>query len=200
MTIVAKAVEMAQLLLADKLPHIRSAVDATAGNGRDTLFLAKMTAPAAKIWAFDIQTAALANTHKLLTENGLEAKVQLVNDSHSRILSHVRAPLDIVMYNLGYLPGGDRTLATDRATTIASLTQVMPSLALGGLISVVAYPGYPAGRIEHEAVRAFLGNLPQTEFTVGCWSMLNQRNDPPLLYIIQRIRGDFHEDSTPHED
>ncbi|MDR3593016.1 MAG: class I SAM-dependent methyltransferase [Negativicutes bacterium] len=190
-TIAANAVEMAQRLLTERLPAAGCAVDATAGNGRDTLFLAKKTAPHAQLWAFDIQTSALANTQKLLVEHGLADKVRLVHDCHSRIASHIQGTVDIVMYNLGYLPGGDRALTTGRETTIASLTGVLPQLALGGLITVVAYPGYPAGRVEHEAVRLFLAALPQNEFTVGCWSMLNQRNDPPLLYIIQRIRGEL---------
>jgi hypothetical protein len=195
--IAANAVEMAQQLLADKLLHSLRAVDATAGNGRDTLFLAKMTPAAAQIWAFDIQSSALVNTQKRLTEHGLETKVQLVNDCHSKIQHYIHEPLDAIMYNLGYLPGGGRTIVTEPATTIASLTQALPLLAVGGLISVVAYPGYPAGRMEHEAVRSFLIALPQNVFTVGCWSMQNQKNDPPLLYIIQRIRGELSEKSAP---
>lgn len=200
MMIVAKAVEMAKRLLTEKLPQVRFAVDATAGNGHDTLFLARLTPPQAVIWAFDVQAAALENTGKLLSKHRLDHKVRLVNDCHSQIHLHVRQPLDAVTYNLGYLPGGDKGLTTREETTIASLTHVLPMLALGGLISIVAYPGHPAGKMEQEAVRSFLAGLPQTEFTVGCWSMLNQRNDPPLLYIIQRIKGDLCENSTSCED
>ncbi len=198
--IAANAVQMARQLLADNLPGARCVVDATAGNGRDTLFLAEKTAPQAAIWAFDIQTSALANTAKLLAEHGLAAKVRLVSECHSRIQRHIREPVDIVMYNLGYLPGGDHALATAPATTVASLAAVLPLLAPGGLISIVAYPGHPPGRIENEAVRSLLATLPQSEYTVGCWSMLNQKNDPALLYIIQRIRGDLRENPTPRQN
>lgn len=200
MTILVRAVEMAQRLLTDRLSTADAALDATAGNGHDTLFLAKLTPPDAEIWAFDIQASALANTHKILVENGLVDKVRLVNACHSRIAIHIRQPLDVVMYNLGYLPGGDREMTTQGSTTIASLTQVIPLLSVGGLVSIVAYPGHPSGLREHAAVRDFLTDLPPNEYIVGCWSMPNQKKDPPVLYIVQRIRGEMRENPSPREN
>jgi hypothetical protein len=90
------------------------------------------------------------------------------------------------MFNLGYLPGGDHSFTTRAATTVAALGRITGLLAPGGLITVVAYPGHPAGDEENAAVADYLARLPQETFTVAVWRMVNQRNRPPILYIIGR--------------
>ena len=182
-----KAVEMAHSLLATRLAAARTAVDATAGNGHDTLFLARNTPADAAVWAFDVQPAALAATARRLAAAGLTGKCRLVQACHARVDEHLAGPIDAAMFNLGYLPGGSHELTTTAATTVAALRKFIGLLAAGGLISVVAYPGHPAGREENLAVAAFLAGLPQTAFTAACWRMLNQKNEPPVLYIVEKI-------------
>ena len=107
-----KAVTMAERLLKDKLVGAKCAVDATCGNGHDTLLLAKTSPRDAIIWAFDIQPVALANTQKLLAEHHLAEKVRLIESCHSHIAEYVHEPVDVAMFNLGYLPGGEISLTT----------------------------------------------------------------------------------------
>ncbi len=183
---IANAVAMAHRLLADKLATARTVVDATAGNGRDTLFLAANTPGDAVVWAFDRQQAALDNTARLLAEHGLGGKCRLVADCHSRLGDYVSGPVDAAMFNLGYLPGGDHGFTTCAASTVAALGCLTGLLAPGGLVTVVAYHGHPAGCEENAAVAEYLAKLPQTAFAVAAWRMLNQRNRPPILYIIGR--------------
>ncbi len=183
---IANAVAMAHRLLVDKLAAARTVVDATAGNGHDTLFLAANTPADATVWAFDRQQTALDNTARLLAANGLGGKCRLIAGCHSRLGEHITGLVDAAMFNLGYLPGGDHGFTTCAATTVAALGGITGLLAPGGIVTVVAYPGHPAGETENAAVADYLARLPQADFTVAAWRMLNQRNRPPILYIIGR--------------
>lgn len=185
----ANAVTMAQRFLLTRLPAASTAVDATAGNGHDTLFLAQNTPPEATVWAFDIQAAAFANTRRRLAEHGCADKVRLVADSHVNVDRHVTAPPDAVMFNLGYLPGADHTVTTLADTTLVALARITGLLNAGGMMTIVAYPGHPAGQEENAAVAGFLRTLPQKQYTVSCWAVLNQKNNPPVLYLVEK-RGD----------
>lgn len=184
--IALNAVRMAHQLL---LPRVRTAgllVDATAGNGNDTLFLAVNSPPQAKIWAFDIQRAALDKTQALLAIHAVVNKTELVLSSHINVDHYIDQPIDIAMFNLGYLPGKDHYVTTTPASTIAALTAVLKLLNTGGIVSLVVYPGHPTGKLEAQMLQEFLPSLAQTVFTVGCWQMMNQIHNPPLLYIIER--------------
>lgn len=188
---VSNAVVMAQRLLTRTLASASCVVDATAGNGKDTLFLAGNTPESAVVWAFDIQAQALHKTQQLLVKHQLDHKVRLVADSHAHIASYLNKPVDAAMFNLGYLPGGDHALSTVSATTLQALAQVLQLLGTSGIVTICTYPGYADGRQELAAVHAYLNSLSQTNFTVGCWSMVNQKNSPPVLYIIEKIRGEL---------
>lgn len=197
---IVKAVDMAQRLLADKLSTALVAVDATCGNGYDTLFLAGHSPAGAIVWAFDIQPAALAATARRLAAAGLDSKVRLVEACHSRLGDYVAGPIDVAMLNLGYLPGGDHAATTLAVTTVAVLGQILERLATGGLVSVVTYPGHPAGYGENAAVAEFLAALPPREFAVASWQALNQRNQPPVLYIVEKAGSGEHESFTSRPD
>lgn len=181
---------MAHNLLRDRLAFARVAVDATAGNGHDTLFLAANTPPDAVVWAFDVQSAALAATTARLRQYGREAKCRLVLASHVDIADHVNGPVDVAMFNLGYLPGGDHLLTTKPDSTLAAFARVLGLLAVGGLVTIVAYPGHETGAAENRGVEACLSGLTQASYTVACWRMLNQRSAPPVLYIVEKIGSD----------
>ncbi|MCX7780232.1 MAG: class I SAM-dependent methyltransferase [Negativicutes bacterium] len=183
------AVKTAHRLLKERLASASCALDATAGNGKDTLFLALNTPPEAQIWAFDIQHEALANTARILELNGVRDKVKLICDDHANISRYKICDLDVAMFNLGYRPGGPHQLTTRTETTLAAVENVLVLLRTGGVLSVAAYPGHEEGRREQAALEKFLTGLPQTAFAVACWKMLNQINRPPLLYVIEKIRG-----------
>lgn len=187
---IANAVIMAQRFIGPKLAASSLVIDATAGNGKDTLFMASNTPSSAMVWAFDIQQQALSKTHQLLARFGLETKVRLVLDDHAHIPDHISQPVDAAMFNLGYLPGGDHTVSTCPDTTIDAISHTIQLLRPGGVITVVTYPGYTPGRLEDQAVQKHLAGLNQNQLAVACWSMVNQKNNPPILYIIEKIRSE----------
>lgn len=188
--VVVNAVQMAHNFILDRLKTATLVIDATAGNGKDTLFLAKNSPPTTTIIAFDVQPQAIENTELLLKQHGYSHKVQLIVDSHDNLANYNNQPIDIAMFNLGYLPGGDHTLSTCPDTTIQAISQTLQLLTVGGLITVATYPGYEHGEREYQAVHQYLTGLKQQTFTVACWTMVNQTNSPPILYVIEKKRSE----------
>lgn len=186
---VVNAVMMAQRLLKPRLATAGLVVDATAGNGKDTLFLAANTPLSAVVWAFDIQSQALTKTNELLTKHNVADKVRLIQDCHAHITRHIKQPVDAAMFNLGYLPGGDHKLSTLPSTTIQAIAQTLQLLNTEGLITIAAYPGFEQGRLELRELNQYLATVDQKKFSVACWSMVNQTNFPPVLYLIEKIRS-----------
>jgi tRNA1(Val) A37 N6-methylase TrmN6 len=184
--IAVNAVKMAQQLL---LPRVRTAdllIDATAGNGNDTLFLAVNSQLEAKIFAFDIQPAALEKTNELLASHNVAGKAQLLLTDHAHLAQYIDRQIDVAMFNLGYLPGQDHNITTKPASTLSALTAVLRLLSIGGVVSIVVYPGHLTGKLEAQLLLEFLPSLAQKVFSIGCWQMMNQIHNPPLLYIIER--------------
>lgn len=128
------------------------AVDATAGNGHDTCFLAEGVGPGGRVVAFDIQAEAVEATRRRLREAGLDERVEVLGESHARIAGRVPAGVGAVMFNLGYLPGGDHGIITRTAETLEALEAAAGLLRPGGVLTVVCYPGHPGGEEEAAAV------------------------------------------------
>lgn len=164
------------------------AVDATAGNGHDTLFLARLVGTSGQVWAFDVQPAALECTGTLLREEGRGGSLALIPVGHERLDEYLDHPVDAVMFNLGYLPGGDREVTTSAHTTVMALEQALAILRVGGRISVVCYPGHQGGAEETEAVRRWCAALPPGYFAVVALEVLNREGQPPLAFIIEKVR------------
>ena len=128
------AAAWARLFIGEALLPGSVVVDATMGNGRDTLFLAGAVGPAGRVYAFDIQPAALKATAALLAEAGLADRAQLIQADHSLLQQHLPGPVDAVMFNLGYLPGGDHSTITRPDSTRAALQAALSLLAPGGRV------------------------------------------------------------------
>ena len=183
------ALAFARQLIKGRLKNGGRALDGTAGNGRDTLFLAQLAGGSGKVWAFDIQAQALSNTAGLLRENGVEERVELIAASHADLADYVREPLDAAMFNFGYLPGGDKTVTTKADSSVRAMQAAAALLAEGGLLTAVVYSGHPAGRAEAAAIEPWAAALPQEQYQVLHYRFTNQRNHPPqLLAIEKRIR------------
>lgn len=163
------------------------AIDATAGNGSDTIFLAEKAGSTGHVFAFDIQEEALKLTAGRLKEKGFEERVTLIKAGHEEITSHVDGPVSVVMYNLGYLPGGSRKVKTGFETTLNSLEQALGLLKTGGIITIIMYPGHPEGRLEKKELLEFCTKLPSKVYTVLHTVLLNQPNDPPEMIVVQKI-------------
>ena len=181
-----KAVKVAHLLIGQKVAPGDTVVDATMGNGNDTLFLARCVGPSGKVYAFDIQPQAWAKTAARLQENGAAANVELIRDGHENMDRHVPAGVRLVLFNLGYLPGGDKTCYTQVSTTISALSRGLSLLALHGLALVAIYPGHDEGAREREAVLLFARQLPVQKYNAFFFDLINHVNDPPVLVGIER--------------
>lgn len=178
----------AHSLLRQALKAGGRALDATAGNGHDTLLLAQLVGETGKVWAFDVQPKALAQTQGRLKENGVDGRVALIHDGHENLLSYIDEPLDAAVFNFGWLPGGDKSCTTEAASSIRALTDTLGLLKEGGLAVAVLYPGHEAGRMEAEAIVQWAETLPQEAFAVLRYGFVNRRNAPPYLLAIEKLR------------
>jgi SAM-dependent methyltransferase len=150
--------------------HVREgdlAVDATAGNGHDTAFLAELVGPGGRVWAFDVQRCAIDATAARLVALGLGARVELICGGHETVAEFAPSGLGVVMFNLGYLPGGDHALVTRPETTVRALSAALRLLRPGGVLTCVVYPGHPGGTEEAAAVRAAFARCPPGDYEVS---------------------------------
>ena len=132
-------------------------VDATAGNGHDTLLLARLVGPDGRVIAFDVQEEAIAVTRCRLAANGIEeGRVSFVNGSHTMLRHYVDRPVAVVMFNLGYLPGSDHAHTTTRDETLIALAEGWETLRESGILSVVCYRGHPGGAEEAAGVLEYV--------------------------------------------
>lgn len=135
-------------------------VDATAGNGHDTLALAQAVGPGGHVWALDRQAVALEATEERLRAHGCREQVTLIQGNHADWAELLPAELEgnlrLAVFNLGYLPGSDHSLTTCAADTLAALDGARRWLAPAGALSLIAYPGHPGGAEETAVVRAWM--------------------------------------------
>ncbi|QHJ71758.1 class I SAM-dependent methyltransferase [Planococcus halotolerans] len=158
-------------------------IDATAGNGHDTLFLAQLAGDAGKVYAFDIQEEAVRATKERVKDYG---NVDVILDSHTNIAQYVSEEIAAAVFNLGYLPKGDHSIITKSATTLAAITQCLELLKETGLVAIVIYSGHDGGSEERDAVMDFVSQLPQTKFDVMKYQFINQQHSPPFLVAIEK--------------
>lgn len=160
-------------------------IDATAGKGHDTLFLAQLVGDTGHVLAMDIQSEAVAATEKLLQQHDLQQRVTLVLDGHENMHLYAEAgTVDVIMFNLGYLPGGNHDIATKALTTIAALEQGLRLLKPLGMISLAVYHGGDTGFAERDAVLQWLKQLDCKQYTVMVTDFYNRPNYPPLAVLI----------------
>ena len=157
----------AQQILSSHLSKGDVVIDATAGNGYDTLFLAEHVGSTGKVFAFDIQPQAIAKTRQKLSEHNELEQVTLLEHGHEQLLSLIPVELQqkitMVMFNLGYLPGSDKTCITREQTTMPALEQALQLLKQGGLLSIMLYPGHAGGDSEAESVKQWVYNLTEVK-------------------------------------
>lgn len=136
------------------------AVDATAGNGHDTLWLARCVGARGHVWALDVQPEAIASTRARLEQAGMTDRVSLIEGSHAEMQAwlapRTQAAMSAVMFNLGYLPGSDKAVVTLAETTLPALEQGLELLRPGGIITLMIYRGHEGGQSEWRAIREWL--------------------------------------------
>lgn len=163
-------------------------IDATTGNGHDTVFLAKLVGETGHVFGFDIQKVAIENTRNRLEAEQLDTSVTLIEKGHETI--HQLIPLEqeiqAAIFNLGYLPSGDKNIITHASTTILAIEGILERLNTGGRIILVVYYGHTGGVPEKSALTTFVQELPQELYTVLSYQFINQKNQPPLLLVIEK--------------
>ena len=179
-------VPLSHLFLRNFLREGHTAVDATCGNGHDTLLLGRLVGVSGHVWGFDIQEPAIAETLSRLAEAGLSSRATLIQTGHEVMVQHVTGPVQVVLFNLGYRPGGDRSIITRPDTTVAALGQSLALLAAGGIVLVTVYPGHGGGTEEQSTVDGWAASLDPRAF--HCWRMgqTNVSHDAPYLLLAQR--------------
>lgn len=158
-------------------------VDATCGNGNDTLYLAEKVTETGHVYAFDIQEAAIQNA-QLKTQD--HAHITFIQDGHEHVSQYVTEAISCAIFNLGYLPKGDKSITTLPETTITAITELFNLLKPGGIIILVIYPGHAEGQIEKEAVLRFLSEFDQNLAHIIQYGFINQKNNPPFVCAIEK--------------
>ena len=182
--------ELIHKIVKNNCVDFKLAVDCTLGNGYDTKFLSDNFE---KVYAFDIQESATATYKKLGRTN-----VEVINDCHSKLVDYIKcdendgasfksvSSVDCFIYNLGFLPGGDKNITTNVNTTLESIEVALDLLKTNGLLLVAGYRGHAQGKLEEEAILDFCEKLPKERFAVMYHSFLNRSKNAPILLVIEK--------------
>lgn len=182
--------QLAHLWIQSVLTHGGVAVDATVGNGNDTLFLAKQVGEHGRIYGFDVQAKAIQNTAQRLQKFGQQDHVHLFLRGHQEpwedvIASKYYGKIDAVMFNLGYLPHGNSSIVTKPETTLLACQQALQWLKVKGMVTIVLYSGHPGGAEEAQRVLHWCQNLSSNHYQVH-WHQLFNRSEAPSLIAIEK--------------
>ncbi|KAJ6825815.1 uncharacterized protein M6B38_375600 [Iris pallida] len=189
-----RATEVAHSVWKSIIQKGDTVIDATCGNGHDTLALLKLVGDESGrgcVYGMDIQKSALESTSSLLeisVDSSEKKMVKLFSLCHSKMEDVV--PRDtlvrLVAFNLGYLPGGDKAVITRSPTTLLALEASSRILIAGGLISLVVYVGHPGGRDELETIQSFAASLPMESWISCKFEVLNRPACPVLIFLYRR--------------
>lgn len=162
------------------------AVDFTMGNGNDTLFLSRTVGESGRVYAFDIQQAALESTEKRLREAGAPENYTLICASHHRVREFVPERIKAGMFNLGYLPGGGKkAVTTMRETTMPAVEAAIEMLLPDGALIIAIYPGHEEGALEGDMVREYLKTLSKYRICASEFHILNSP-DSPYFFLVEK--------------
>ena len=169
------------------LEHLKEgdiAVDFTMGNGHDTEFLSKTVGESGHVYAFDIQEQALSSTADNLKNAGCPNNYSLILDSHHNVKNYVDVPIKAGMFNLGYLPGGNKKITTMRETTMPAIEAAISLLDRDGILLIAVYPGHAEGDAEGKMIAEYLSTLVRFQY---CATRINILNSPtsPYFYVIE---------------
>ncbi len=181
-----RATDLAKDFIRKTLHEGDVAIDATVGNGNDTIFLCKQVGESGRIYGFDIQEMAINSTIKKLEKYNFHKRTVLVRDGHENLTKYVKEKVSAIMFNLGYLPGGNHEITTNYSSTILGVKAGIELLKPNGIITIVIYPGHAEGYREKEEVLNFLSEANQDVIDVLKLEFINQVNNPPILLAIEK--------------
>lgn len=176
---------LSQLILPNIIKPGMRCIDATTGNGNDTLFLSERVGEHGFVYGFDIQQLAVDSTLERMQESQWQ-NYRIICDSHTEMERHVSEPVDFIVFNLGYLPRADKTIKTREETTLPAVNTALKLLRLHGILWLVVYPGHEEGMEESKALNDFLTGLNQKAYSVLKMAFMNQKNNPPYIWAIEK--------------
>lgn len=180
-------IELAQTLVSESLGLGDEAIDATLGNGHDTLFLSGCVGETGKVYGFDIQEEALRATGQRLSRAGIEKSAyELHLRSHESMAACVPGDVGAIMFNLGYLPGGDKSRITQMETTLRALETALGLLNARGILTVMCYPGHEGGLQESEAVKTLLSGVGNPELDVQLYERVGAMTGSAFLIVVKK--------------
>jgi predicted methyltransferase len=165
-------------------------VDATLGNGHDTLFLADLVGENGRVYGFDVQEDAIRTSMERLTQHGMADRVTIFHSGHEDLYKLI--PVDhhgkvtSAIFNLGYLPGSDKSIVTKPETTISAVEQLLEIMVPEGIIILVIYHGHDEGAIERDALLTYCQEIDQKKAHVLQYRFINQQNNPPFIVAIEK--------------
>lgn len=162
-------------------------VDATLGNGHDTLKMCEAVGDEGRVYGFDIQPEAVENTRNRLRENGVEHRAVLFCEGHEHMAERLpENSCDGIMFNLGWLPGKEHAVTTRTETTLRAAESALRLLREDGVLTICIYPGHAEGAREKEALIGWASSLNDELYDVMLRCYLNQVKDPPLMLAIRK--------------
>ena len=190
MSLVKKAQQIISSIVKNLVHNNIQVIDATIGNGNDTIFLAKLVDNAGHVYGFDIQQNAIDTTTKLLITHQLTHNVTLLRSGHENLVAALD-PFDVtncyvIMFNLGYLPRSDKTVVTRSETSLSAIQQSLSLLRPGGVISVLAYPGHQGGFEETNQVRTLMESLSPIDYQSQHYLSNAISPNSPELFILEK--------------
>jgi len=176
----------AEELLRQAVGEGSKVIDATLGNGYDTEWLCGVVGDEGHVYGFDIQQEAVDRTRERIAKAGIAGRASLFCTGHQNVKEYVRESVDAAVFNLGWLPGSDRSIRTMRETTMQAVEGCLDLLKEGGLLTICAYPGHDEGREELNALIDWAASLDPKKYDAMIRRYLNQPNDPPVLFAIKK--------------
>lgn len=183
--------EVAHNLVRQHLPVGGVAVDATLGNGHDTLFLAQCVGDNGHVYGFDVQLQALQATSRRLQQHDVLSRVTLIHASHALMAEHVpqtlHGQIQAIMFNLGYLPGADKSIITQTDSTLFAIDAACHLLAVQGILTVLAYPGHAGGDEETLRLAEWCQQLDQRRFQTDTVLSHHDKPQAPRLFVVRKM-------------
>ena len=163
-------------------------IDATAGNGNDTKLLCELVGNAGKVIAFDVQKMAVEHTKQRLVEAGLGKRAEVHLDSHENMEQYAdKESVACIIFNFGYLPGGDHTFSTKKESSISAIRSGLSLLKKGGIMSLCIYSGGDSGFEERDAILEELKQMDGKKYLVIVSAYYNRPNNPPIPVLIIKL-------------
>ena len=166
------------------------ALDGTAGNGHDTLFLVNLVGDIGKVFAFDVQQTSLDKTMARLEATGVSHRCEFCLGGHEQLAKALpeecKGKLKAGMFNFGYLPGSDKAITTKAKTSSEAVSRLFDYICPGGVISLHLYAGHAGGANEVKALTSLCGALPESEWRVAQYSIINKQRNREVLLLVER--------------